>query len=313
MYRIGVDLGGTKIAAGIVSDAYEIICKEMVPTGMPCSPEDIAEKIVGVAEATLKKSGLSWDDIVSVGIGSPGLIDATRGVVKFAGNLDFRDVPLSKLVEEKLSVKKAVFLENDANAAAFGEYLAGSGRGKKNFIAVTLGTGVGGGIIVNEKLYSGSFHGGGEIGHMVTCVDGIPCGCGQKGCWEAYASGTALIRDARLAMKRCPESLLWELCEGDAENLCGKIIFEAMRRGDLSATLVVNSYLKYVAMGIINLITVFQPEKVAIGGGICAEGDTILGPIKMYAKNSSCANTSEIVIAELKNDAGIIGAAFLCQ
>ena len=248
MYRIGVDLGGTKIAVGIVNDACEIVCKETVPTGMPCSPEDVAEKIAGVAEVALKKAGLGWVDIVSVGIGSPGLIDATRGVVKFAGNLNFMDVPLAKMVEEKLSVKKPVFLENDANAAAFGEYLAGSGRGTKNFIAVTLGTGVGGGIIINEKLYSGSFHGGGEIGHMITCVDGIPCGCGQKGCWEAYASGTALIRDAKLAMKKTPESLMWKLCEGNEENLCGMIIFDAMRKGDMSASIVVNSYLKYVAM-----------------------------------------------------------------
>jgi len=248
-----------------------------------------------------------------VGIGTPGSINPKTGIVTYSNNLGFYDLPLGDMLKERLGVD--LFLENDANAAAYGEYIAGAGRGTKNFIAVTLGTGVGGGIIIDGKLYSGSNYAGGELGHTVIQMNGEACTCGRLGCYEAYASATALIRQTKQAMIRFPESSMWQLCDGKLDNASGKTAFNAMRNGDEAGKAVVDNYIGYVAVGLANIINTFQPDVICIGGGISKEGETLIAPIREiisgenYARNIPAKTV--IKAADLGNDAGIIGAAFL--
>ncbi|MBQ3817540.1 MAG: ROK family protein, partial [Clostridia bacterium] len=208
-------------------------------------------------------------------------------------------------------------IENDANAAAYGEYIAGAGKGTENFVAVTLGTGVGGGVIINGKIYSGSNYAGAELGHTVINMDGEACTCGRKGCWEAYASATALIRQTKQEMIKYPQSVMWDMCEGDINKVSGRTAFDAMRKGDLAGKKVVDDYIKYVAVGISNNINIFQPEVICIGGGVSKEGDTLVIPIREYVSGENYARNvekkTEIKTAALGNDAGIIGAAYLCN
>ncbi len=310
MYRIGIDLGGTNIAVGIVNEKFEIVSKASVKTGLPCCAESIADKIAITTKQAAETAGINISDVVSVGVGTPGLVDPEEGIVKYASNLRFDHVPLAKLVGERLGVAK-VYVQNDANAAAYGEFIAGSGKNTKNFIAVTLGTGVGGGIIINGKLYAGSNNAGAELGHMIVDADGEMCSCGMQGCWEAYSSATALVSWTKEAMRKDTNSIMWELCKGDIENADGKTSFDGMRAGDTAATEVVNKYIKYLSVGIASLVTMFQPDVIALGGGVSAEGDTLLDPIRERLEKNACTRGATLKIAELGNDAGIIGAAFL--
>ncbi len=312
MYRIGVDLGGTNIAVGVVDEEYNIVSKVSVKTGLPCSAESIADKIAGAVFEAAEKASIDVKDAASVGIGSPGLINGKAGVVRYANNLQFDNVYLSDMVSERLDFpRERVFLENDANAAAFGEFLAGSGRGTTNFIAVTLGTGVGGGIIINGKPYSGSNGAGGEIGHMIVNAHGKKCSCGMQGCWEVYASVNALIERTKEGMLQNRDSIMWKFCGNSIDNVTGLTAFDAMRAGDICGIVVVNEYLKDVSIGLASLVTIFQPDKIAVGGGISAEGETLLKPIRDRLESFNCTKGATLGIALLGNDAGIIGAAFL--
>ena len=258
-------------------------------------------------------AGISYDEISSIGIGTPGSVNKDTGDIEFSNNLKFHNVPAKKMLEDLFG--KPVFLENDANAAALGEAVAGCGNGVKDFIAVTLGTGVGSGIIIDGKIHRGSNFCGGEMGHMVINVDGIPCNCGRKGCWEKYASATALVSQAVEAMEGNKDSLLWKTCDGDLNKVDGRSIFAALDMGDEVAKAVVDRYLYYVAVGIANIINALQPEIICVGGGISGQGEKILKPIREIIKNerySVYANKqAAIVPAALGNDAGIIGAALL--
>ena len=217
------------------------------------------------------------------------------------------------MLESRL--KKPVYLENDANCAALGEAIAGCGNGVKNFVAVTLGTGVGSGIVIDGKIIRGHNYCGGEMGHMVINVGGIQCNCGRKGCWEKYASATALVSQAVEAMQTNRASLLWKTCEGDLNKVSGKTIFDALDLGDDTAKEVVDKYLYYVSVGIINIVNALQPEIVCVGGGISGQGEKILRPIRAHvnAEHYSIHSKSQtrILPAALGNDAGIIGSALL--
>ncbi len=313
MYRIGVDLGGTNIAVGVIDENYNIIGRGKVKTRAPRPAEAIFDSIKEAVDMAVVNAGINYDEIKSIGIGTPGSVNKDTGAIEFSNNLKFHNVPAKAMLEERL--KKTVFLENDANAAALGEAVAGCGHGVKNFVAVTLGTGVGSGIIIDGKIYRGSNFCGGEMGHMVINVDGIPCNCGRKGCWEKYASATALVSQAVEAMQNDKASLLWQTCDGDLNKVDGKSIFEALDMGDEVAKSVVNRYLYYVAIGIANVINALQPEAVCVGGGISGQGEKILKPIRDMVKaerysvyaDKQCA----IIPADLGNDAGIIGAALL--
>lgn len=313
MYRIGVDLGGTNIATGVIDENYKIIGRGKVKTRAPRPAEEIFASIKEAADMAVADAGISYDEISSIGIGTPGSVNKDTGDIEFSNNLKFHNVPAKKMLEDIFG--KPVFLENDANAAALGEAVAGCGNGVKDFIAVTLGTGVGSGIIIDGKIHRGSNFCGGEMGHMVINVDGIPCNCGRKGCWEKYASATALVSQAVEAMEGNKDSLLWKTCDGDLNKVDGRSIFAALDMGDEVAKAVVDRYLYYVAVGIANIINALQPEIICVGGGISGQGEKILKPIREIIKNerySVYANKqAAIVPAALGNDAGIIGAALL--
>ena len=313
MYRIGVDLGGTNIATGVIDENYKIIGRGKVKTRAPRPAEAIFDSIKEAVDMAVVNAGISYDEITSVGIGTPGSVNKDTGAIEFSNNLKFHNVPAKAMLEERL--KKPIYLENDANAAALGEAVAGSGHGVKNFVAVTLGTGVGSGIIIDGKIYRGSNFCGGEMGHMVINVDGIPCNCGRKGCWEKYASATALVSQAVEAMQGDKASLLWQTCDGDLNKVDGKSIFDAVDLGDETAKAVVNRYLYYVSIGIANVVNALQPETVCVGGGISGQGEKILQPIRDMVKAERYSvyaeNQANIVPALLGNDAGIIGAALL--
>lgn len=312
MFTIGIDLGGTNIVAAVVDGKYNIIAKAKTPTAVPRSAELIFDDIAKVCKEAVEKAGLTMDDISSVGLGTPGTVNSD-GVIEFANNLNFDNVPAKDMIIERLG-DKPVYVANDANCAALGEAYAGCGNGAKNFIAVTLGTGVGSGVIVDGKIVTGVNNAGGECGHMVIVVDGEACTCGRHGCWEAYASATALINQTKKAMEQYPDSVMHQLAEEEGK-VSGKTAFDAMRRGDIAGIKVVDQYVKYVACGIINLVNALQPEIICVGGGICNEGETLLRPLRRYIEAERYSVYSKIqtkiLKAELGNDAGIIGAAIL--
>lgn len=314
MFYLGIDLGGTNAAAGVVNEKFEIVSKYSVPTNAKAGVDVIVSNIKQAAESAVSKAGITLDDIESIGVGSPGAIDPVNGIVDFAGNMGFDHTPLAELVSKSLGGKK-VFLENDANVAAFAEYMAGAARGTKHSVTITLGTGVGGGMIINGKIYSGFNNKGGEFGHIVIERDGWQCSCGRRGCWEAYASVTGLIRLTKEQMLSDKNSVMWEIAKGSLDNVNGLTSFDAMRRSDHTAIYVVEKYLRAVATGLVDVINILQPEVLCIGGGISKEGDYLLKPINQIVSNEMFSRHSDsftkICIAKLGNDAGIIGAALL--
>lgn len=314
MYTIGIDLGGTNIVASVVDDDYNIIGTSKTPTNSPRSADEIFDDIADVCEEAVKTAGLTMEDIDSVGMGTPGTVNQD-GVIEFANNIAFNNVPARTMLAKRINKpEEKVFIENDANCAALGEAYAGCGNGAKDFVAVTLGTGVGSGVIIGGKIVNGVNYAGGECGHMVIVVDGEQCSCGRKGCWEAYASATALIRQTKKAMEEYPDSLMHKLAKEEGK-VSGRTAFDAMRLGDIAGIKVVDDYIKYVACGLINIVNALQPEIICIGGGICNEGETLMKPLRRFVQSERYSIHSKIqtkiVKAELGNDAGVIGAALL--
>lgn len=310
-YYVGIDLGGTNIVAGVVDEEYNIIAKASTKTNCPRPAKEIADDMAKMAIQAVANAGLEMEQIEWIGIGTPGIANSETGIIEYSNNLGFRNTPMVEYIRE--SIDKPVFIENDANAAAYGEYVAGAAKGAKNAVCITLGTGVGGGIIINGKIYSGSNFAGAEIGHTVIEVDGAACSCGRKGCFEAYSSATGLIRMTKEAIAEHSDSIMADYAEKG--KITARTSFDAMRAGDEYAKSVVDKYIKYLAAGITNTINIFQPDVLCIGGGVCNEGDALLLPVKaivekeVYTRDSE--KNAEIVIAKLGNDAGIIGAAFL--
>lgn len=305
-YYAGIDLGGTFIKCGIVDETGKLLVKDKIPTKKERSHEAIAKDMANFALKLAEKAGVK---LAAAGIGSPGSIDSHNGVVVYNNNLAWSDVPLAEEVKAVAGVPVCVL--NDANAAALGEQFCGAGKKFRDVIFVTLGTGVGGGIIIDGMLFEGNKSAGAEIGHAVIRMGGEKCTCGRKGCFEAYASATALIRQTKRAMEKHPESALWGIC--DFDKVDGKTAFDGMREGDKTATQVVKAYVGYLAEGITNLCNEFRPEAILLGGGVCAEGDTLLEPLKklvnkyIYGKEGYAP--VELLTASLGNDAGLFGAA----
>mgnify|MGYP000149367773 FL=1 len=312
-YYIGIDLGGTNIAAGVVNENNEIVAKTSVKTGSGRPVNLIVDDMANAAKSAAESIGLTLNEVEWVGVGAPGTANKASGVIEYSNNLGWYDVPLVQMLEERTG--KKVYIENDANAAAYGEYVAGAAKKADSSVMVTLGTGVGGGIVLNNKIYTGFNFAGAELGHSVIVVDGRPCTCERRGCLEAYASATGLITTTREYMEKYKDSVMWDLVEHDLSKVSGRTAFDAMRKGDKAGKMVVDEYIKYLACGITNIINTFQPDILCIGGGICHEGDTLMVPLKeivkreVYSRNS--AKNTEIVAASLGNDAGIIGAALL--
>ena len=313
MYRLGIDLGGTNIVAGVVDENFNIVATAKRKTNCPRPAEEIVNDMAEISLEAIAKAGIKVEDIESAGVGSPGSINPTDGVVVYSNNLGFFNLPLSKLLKEKTGID--FYLDNDANAAAYGELIAGAGKGVNNFVMITLGTGVGGGAIIDGKMLTGSNYAGGELGHTVIDINGQMCSCGRQGCFEAYASATALIRQTKQAMVKYPNSIMWDIVKGNIDAVNGLTAFDAMRKGDEAGKAVVDKYVYYLSVGIANMINIFQPEILCIGGGVSKEGDNIIVPLQKIVDGENYARLMEkkavIKAAELGNDAGIIGAAYL--
>lgn len=315
MYRLGIDLGGTNIVAGVVDEEYNIVAKASCKTDVPRPEKEICDSMAEVALEAIKKANITIDDVESIGIGVPGAVNPETGIIEYSANLFFHNWSVVEMMEERLNTK--VKIENDANAAALGEYLAGSAKGAKNAVAITLGTGVGGGIIIDGKIYSGSNYAGAELGHMVIVKGGKDCACGRHGCWEAYASATGLINltKEKILTEKPEFSYMLKLCDDDISNVSGKTAFDAMAEGDPLAKQVVEEYISYLATGIVNIINIFQPDVLCIGGGVSNQGENLLAPLRNIVESERYTkhNDKQTVICKcsLGNDAGIIGAAYL--
>lgn len=310
-YHIGIDLGGTFVKFGAVGENGNISKKDKIPTPADC---DYGATVSAIAKAV---NGMIADMGVpeSVGIGCPGVIDGEHGMVVTGGNLGWENKPLAQDLGKQLGIP--VTLCNDANAAAYGEYACGARKEYRSIVLITLGTGVGSGIIFGGKLFTGELGAGAELGHEVIRMDGDPCACGRRGCFEAYASASALVRQTRNAMLAHPESRMWELCKGSADNADGRTAFDGMRLDDKTAKAVVERYLNYLAEGIANIVNVFRPQAVLIGGGISAEGEALTLPLQemVDTKILGRGRYAPVAIraASLGNDAGLVGAAMLAK
>lgn len=311
-YYLGIDLGGTNVAAAVVDEAGQILGRASLPTPQGVPAPQVADQMAEAARQAARSAGLEGGAIAAVGVGSPGTVEPDRGCVRYWSNLAFRDVPLVELLEARLN--KPVYLENDANAAALGEYAAGAGKGSASLIAITLGTGVGGGAVLDGKLYTGFNYAGMEVGHFVIEYNGRLCTCGRRGCFEAYCSATALIKRTREEMSRSRDSLLWKLA-GSLEAVNGRHPFDAAAQGDETARQVVEEYINYLGCGIASLVNIFQPEVFCVGGGPSAQGENLLGPVRAILERENYARDNprrtRLVQAALGNDAGLIGAAML--
>lgn len=307
---IGIDIGGMSIKAGIVDGDGNIEKKLTRPTDPTKHYSLIVDDIFRLCASLLDSAGLAKADIEAVGMGSPGTVNSKLGIITFSGNLNFKNVNIVKEFAKHWDIRAAV--NNDANCAALGEMRFGNAKGVKNLIFVTLGTGIGTGFIIDGKIFEGMRGEGAEGGHVRIRMNGEKCTCGERGCWEAYASASALLRMAGKEMLRHPESVMNEMAR-ERGGLDGKVPFDAFRAGDATATRLIRRYIRYVAEGLVGLINIFRPEVVAIGGGVSNAGEEFVRMIeKVTAKHafgSEFNKLPRIVRAGLGNDAGIVGAA----
>jgi len=310
---IGIDIGGTNIAFGLMDTQYNMLCKGSIKTPRDVPAEDLVQQLIDGLHTFLADNNKTMADIKWIGIGCPGSIDAENGIVLYANNLPFKNLPMARMISGV--VGKPVYLGNDANCAALGEVVAGAAKGKSSAVVVTLGTGVGGGIIVDKKIVVG-FNGiGGEIGHMGIAAGGRPCTCGRKGCFEAYSSATALIIMTEEALEKYPDSAMHKMVEADGK-VSGRTAYAVAKDGDKAALEVVAEYEKYLAYGLANIVNIFQPDVICLGGGVAKEGERLLAPLRELVAAQSYGHgtgvpETQILAAALGNDAGIIGAAAL--
>lgn len=311
-YRIGIDLGGTAIKAAVVDEAYQVICSHQLPTaeGFERVVADMAE----AARIAAAKAELEWKDFPSVGIGTPSCINPKTGLLVFSNNTNWRNMPLKQELEKHIPLP--IFIENDANCAVVGETLAGAARGYKHVLMLTLGTGVGGGLILNGRLFSGGDGMGAELGHTPLVAGGELCTCGIRGCLEAYASVTALIRQTEAAMANDPDTRMHAHAKAHG-GVSGRTAFDCAREGDAVARSVVDQYCAYLAAGIGGFVNVFRPEIILLGGGLSDAGDTLLEPVRRKTEHHVFAGDiigmPPIERAALGNAAGTIGAAYLAD
>ena len=309
---IGIDVGGTTAKAGVVDEEGKILAKSVCKTGKERAFEDIAADMAELCRRVVRESGHEMADIAAVGVGIPGEQDPKSGLVAFCNNLGWVNVPLMQRLREALGL--SVYVDNDANVAALAESAFGASRDVKSSILVTLGTGVGGGIVENRRVRTGAHGVGGEIGHMVVVVDGEVCNCGHRGCWEKYASATAIIRMGRALMEEKPDCALARQMGGDAANLNAKAVLDLAKAGDADCMGIFETYVKYLCVGLANLINIYDPDMIVLGGGVAYAGDFLLDAVRaalgdyVYCPALSWAR---VELARMGNDAGIIGAAML--
>ena len=312
MYYIGLDVGGTTFKAGVVDEQGKILHKDAMPTGIERPYQEIIADMALLCKKVAADAGIAMEEIESIGVGVPGLFDNKTGRIPFCTNLGWHDIPFVEEMKKHLDTK--VVGDNDATVAGLAEAVAGVSAGVSDSVFLTLGTGVGGGIIIGGKPYSGAHGCGSEIGHMMIRMRGEKCTCGCFGCFERYASATAIIREAKKALEENPESSMMEKCGGDPEKINAKIVIDAAREGDAAAKAVFDEYVYALAVGIINIINMLDPEVIVLGGGVSAAGSFLLDAVREAVKPMVFFKTmpyARIELAQLGNDAGIIGAAFL--
>ena len=314
MYTIGIDVGGTNLKAGLVNEAYEIVATSKMPLVWQ-SQEKLAGDLLALAEDAAEKAGVSRAQVASIGIGFPGAVDSKRGAVIQTVNIPIREMPVAQLMRGSWDVP--IYLGNDADCAALGEFYHYGNEAIESLILVTLGTGIGTGLILHGRIWSGHNGTGGEGGHMVIVHGGERCTCGRRGCWERYASASALVRQTKAAMEVHRDSAMWDLTGGDLAQVSGRTAFEGMRAGDAAAKAVVEQYIDYLSDGLTNLVDLLQPDVICLGGGVSHEREEdLLLPVRRqvsegsYERNMAVPHTT-IITAKLGNDAGIIGAALL--
>ena len=311
-YYVGIDLGGTNIKAGIVDSDGKLLNKDSIKTMAERPMEEIIHDMGTLALKVIEDASLKVEDISAIGIGSPGTPDNEAGVLVYSNNLPFNMAPMRALIREVVDLP--VYIDNDANCAAMAEAVAGAAKGTKESVTITLGTGVGAGVIVRGRIYSGFNQAGSEFGHTVIVSGGQQCSCGRKGCFEAYSSASALIRMTKEAADANPDSILNKLIEENGK-VSGKTAFQAMRMGDEAGAKVVDMYTDYMADGLANAINTFMPEVLVIGGGVCNEGDPLLIPLQEKTMSRPYfgpgVKKTTIKLAEMGNDAGIVGAAMM--
>lgn len=312
MNYIGIDIGGTNLKAGLVNDEGSILAMEKRKIAEVSDQKALVEALVALTQSLTERGGLTPEQIRSVGVGVPGAVEIHSGAVLYTCNLPLRNVPLRKLFHRYLPYP--LYVENDANCAALAEYYAGAGKGSKRFVTITLGTGVGAGILHNGQIYHGANGMAGEVGHMSIVYHGEPCPCGRRGCWERYASASALTRETKAAMQANKNTIMWKMTQ-DIDHVNAKLAFDAAAKGDETARKVIDSWIEYVGVGIANVINTFEPEVICIGGGVSNQGEVLLAPVRAYAENETRNITTGkfpvICACQLHNDAGVIGAAAL--
>ena len=310
-YCIGVDLGGTNIAIGLLDlDDRVILHKKSVKTRAPRPCEEISRDIKEVCLTLCERQGIGLDEVEWIGIATPGIV--RDGVVISAVNLGWTDEKFGQIVSRITG--RPTFVANDANAAAYAEAKWGCGVGEHSLIAVTLGTGIGGGIVLDGKIWEGFNGFAAELGHMVIDVGGRRCACGLRGCLEAYCSATALVNETKRMMALYPDSLMWQLVGGDISKVDGRTAFAANAQGDFAAAQIIDDFVDYLAIGIANIINVFQPSVVCVGGGISGQGDELMRPLRQRLRYTSFGTKdmrTRVEAAVYRNDAGIIGAGLL--
>ena len=309
-YYVGIDFGGMSAKAGLFDKNSKMLAKDTVKTSKDDNYVTTVAKMAQLVKKLCEENDVPIKSVRRIGLASPGVIDSKEGIVVRWGNYNWSDKPLARDMSEAVGAE--VRIVNDANAAAYGEAIYGAAKAYKNSIFITLGTGIGSGIIIDGKLFEGVRGAGAEAGHMVIQVGGVPCGCGRKGCFEQYASASALIRDTKRAMFEDKESMMWELVGKDPEKVDGKTAFSAAKAGDAAAQTVVKNYIMYLGEGILNLVNIFRPEAVIIGGGVCNEGEYLLAPLRKYVGERLYVGCDRVPLtinrAALGNDAGIYGA-----
>jgi glucokinase len=305
---IGIDLGGTKIGTALVDAKGKILARDLRKTQAAEGLQAVVDRMVDAASRVMIQAGVATSQVTAIGIGAPGPIDVKAGLVTSPPNLPgWRNVPLKKLVEEVLGIP--AFLENDANAAVLGEHLFGAGRGAENMIYVTASTGVGGGFIVEGQIYDGATGAAGEIGHMTVLPRGPHCGCGNRGCLEALASGTAIAREGK---ERVVPTLITELAEGDPERVSARLVAQAAEEGDIEAQEIIDDAMTYLGVGMASLVNLFNPELIVIGGGLTNMGEGLFGPVRRIIDRRAFRTSAEavkVVPSQLGDDVGTVGAA----
>ena len=311
-YYLGVDIGGTGVKVGVVDENGTILAKGSIPTGAERPYTEVVRDIAGLCKDVVREGGFTMDQIESIGTGIPGIQDPRTCIVPFCTNLGWHDVPY--VDEMHKYIDKPIHVDNDATVAGYAESIAGVSAGTQSSVFITLGTGVGGGIIINGKPYSGAHGVGSEIGHMVVRMGGELCTCGKRGCLERYASATAIIRDARRAVAVHPESAILTAAEGDPEKINAKIVIDCAKAGDETALAIFHAYADHLAEGIVNIINTLDPEVIVLGGGVSMAGDYLLDAVREAVKPRVFYKEmpyAPILLAKLGSDAGIIGAALL--